>query len=463
MRIDYHASGDLALGRRPLLHTRASPEETAMRRRHAFAVLVLASLGLGCGSEEQPGETKPAPAQQAPAARAAPAPPGALGAAPTAAADLPRGLLLALSAFGENAQGKPVPRSELVILVREGGAWKSESLADPESNVFHKAMVFDLPGRGPGILTLGGTAAIVKHWRKGAAGLEAKSLWQEDFGGKFSRMRDAEAADLYGDGRVALAVVTHDQGVVAMLRPAGDGSVAVAKLDAEKDTFVHEVEVGDLDGDGVLEVYATPSEPNKLDGKPQPGKVVRYVPAKGEGRQVVADLGDRHAKEILVGDVDGDGRDELYVSIEAVAGGKVEIRRYDAGTDPGAGALIASLDDSMCRFLTVGDFDGDGRRELLVAAKDTGVWLLRPGADPRGAWRVEAVDRNSKGFEHAALAADLDGDGTDELYVASDDDRELRRYVWVDGKPTRETIYTRPDPSPIFTWNLMPVPVELVR
>ena len=434
-----------------------------MRRRHAFAVLVLASLGLGCGSEEQPGETQPAPAQQAPAARPAPAPSGALAAAPPAAADLPRGLLLALSAFGEDAQGKPVPRSELVILVREGGAWRSESLADPESNVFHKAMVFDLPGRGPGILTLGGSAAIVKHWRKGAAGLEAKSLWQEDFGGKFSRMRDAEAADLYGDGRVALAVVTHDQGVVAMLRPAADGSVAVAKLDAEKDTFVHEAEVGDLDGDGALEVYATPSEPNKLDGKPQPGKVVRYVPAKGEGRQVVADLGDRHAKEILVGDVDGDGRDELYVSIEAVAGGKVEIRRYDAGTDPGAGAPIASLDDSMCRFLSAGDFDGDGKRELVAAAKDTGVWLLRPGADPRGAWRVEAVDRNSKGFEHAALAADLDGDGTDELYVASDDDRELRRYVWVDGKPARETIYARPDPSPIFTWNLMPVPVELVR
>ena len=31
---------------------------------------------------------------------------------------------------------------------------------------------------------------------------------------------------------------------------------------------------------------------------------------------MVADLGDRHAKEILVGDVDGDGTDELYVSVE---------------------------------------------------------------------------------------------------------------------------------------------------
>ena len=68
-----------------------------------------------------------------------------------------------------------------------------------------------------------------------------------------------------------------------------------------------------------------PSLPNRLDGTPQPGEVVRYTPALDEGRTVVADLGDRHAKEILVDDVDGDGRDELYVAVEAVAGGTVEI------------------------------------------------------------------------------------------------------------------------------------------
>jgi hypothetical protein len=303
----------------------------------------------------------------------------------------------------------------------------------------------------------------VKLWRKGADGrLAAETLWEKDFGGKFSRMRDAEAADLYGDGGSTLAVVTHDQGVVALVR-RGPGGATVTEIDAEPDTFVHEVEIGDLDGDGVLEVYATPSEPNRLDGTPQPGHVVRYVPKQGEGRVVVADLAERHAKEILVDDVDGDGRDELYVSVEAAEGGDVEIRRYDAGTDPAGGVVVATLADSMCRFLTAGDVEGDGKRELVAAGKDSGLWLLRPGAGPGAAGSVTSIDRDSKGFEHAALLADLDGDGADELYAASDDQGEVRRYVWTGSGFGREVIHRRPaGGGSALTWNVTTAPVELL-
>src|SRR5262249_23592130 len=176
--------------------------------------------------------------------------------------------------------------------------------------------------------------AQVKLWRPNGT---RELLWEADFGGPISRMRDAEIGNIYGDGKAAVAIATHDQGVVAVLRPEAGGGVKVEELDRQPDTVVHESELGDMDGDGVLEIYATPSAPNKLDGTPQPGKVVRYVPAKGQGRTVVADLGDRHAKEILLADMDGDGRDELYVSVEAVSGGQVEIRRYLAGTDPTKG------------------------------------------------------------------------------------------------------------------------------
>jgi hypothetical protein len=227
--------------------------------------------------------------------------------------------------------------------------------------------------------------------------------------------------------------------------------------------------VGDVDGDGKIEVYATPSEPNRLDGSAQSGAVVRYVPEAGEGRVVVADLGDRHAKEILVEDVDGDGTDELYVAVEGHVGEfkelthPVEIRRYDADTPPASGGVvIATIEDRLTRFLTAGDIDGDGRKEMIAATFSSGLWLLRPGVDPKAEWSLELIDKNSGGFEHASILTDLDGDGSDELYVASDKQKEVRRYAWDGEKLAREVIYVRPDDRPIFTWNLMPVPTALI-
>jgi hypothetical protein len=420
------------------------------RSARSLAALAAAAL-LGCSEA----------AEQAPAPAAAPEP---AAAAKPLAADLPNGLLLALSTFEKGPDGKPVPRSELMVLTRRGGAWQARSYGDAESNVFHKAFAWTPPGGEAGVVTLGGSAAVVKLWRKGASGLApVETLWQADFGGKFSRMRDGEVGDLDGDGESDLAIATHDQGVVAVLRGVVGRKPEVRELDRKADTFVHEIELGDLDGDGALEIYATPSEPNRLDGTPQHGEVVRYRPRESGSRAVVADLGARHAKEILAGDVDGDGKDELYVSVEAAEGGAVEVRRYEGDTDPKAGSAIASLYDPMARFLTAGDVDGDGKREMVVAGKDSGLWLLRPGTDPKAAWRAEHVDAQSKGFEHAALLTDLDSDGVDELYVASDDDKQVRRYAWDGKRLAREIIHQRSAPEPVLTWNLAPVPVSLVE
>jgi len=379
-----------------------------MKRIPSFPLVplfALAALGLllaasGCGSDEpsRPSAAEPAARNQAPPS---PSSTPSLSSTPTPEAStappsLPKALVLGLAAFAEKqagAQGAPKPLpARLEFISRQGGEWRVSVLDDAASNVFHKAMPY--AGRGKTeLLSVAGSAAAVKLWSKGAGDYQAETVWEEDFGGKFSRMRDVEVADIYGDGKDTMAVATHDQGIVATIAPQDAGGFAVVRIDAEPNTFVHEIEIGDLDGDGFLEVYATPSEPNRLDGSVQSGMVVRYVPAKGEGRVVVADLGDRHAKEILVEDVDGDGRDELYVVVEGkVAKGTrelekgVEIRRYDAGTDPKQGKVIAEINDRLCRFLTAGDVDGDGQKELVAAAFSSGLWLLRPG-DPWQAGR----------------------------------------------------------------------------
>ena len=66
------------------------------------------------------------------------------------------------------------------------------------------------------------------------------------------------------------------------------------------------------------------------------------------------------------------------------------------------------------------------------------------------------------GFEHAAILTDLDADGTDEVYVASDKHKQVRRYAWDGQRLAREVIYSRPDARPIFTWNIQPIPRELI-
>ena len=204
--------------------------------------LLLALIAPGCGRDEKPAPdaTPPPPAPAAnPTRRAAAAPPP------------PNPAMSAWRCLRRKDAARPGPGDS--IPRPRGGSWQMTALEDPESNVFHKALAYAAEG-GPRLLSLGGTAAIVKLWEKKGTGAVGTAIWQKDFGGKFSRMRDAEVADLYGDGRATIAVATHDQGVVAVLRPKPDGSFEVVELDHEPNTFVHEIEIGDLDGDHVLEV-----------------------------------------------------------------------------------------------------------------------------------------------------------------------------------------------------------------
>lgn len=351
------------------------------------------------------------------------------------------------------------PIARLGVLLPEDGRWTYSDVDDNDSNVLHKAMVLQLPGQPPAILTAGGSRAILKLWRNR---LQSAILVEANFGGEFSRMRDVEVADIYGDGMPCLVVATHDQGVVLIGRPLPDGRFEVRELDRSASSIVHEVEVGDVDGDGVREIYAASSTPNRFDGTLQPGKVVRYIPALGRGRDVVADLGEAHAKEILVTDADRDGLDELYVVVEDAPRHPACILRYDADTDPKAGIEVATLPDLMCRSLVAGDVNNDHRIELVAATFKGGLWLLHQ-SQPGAPWEPILIDPESGGIEHASLVADLDGDGTDELYSANDAGSTVDRYVWIDGRPQKTVLYAYPQRLVGFTWNVMPVPVALAR
>ncbi|MDD5306810.1 MAG: VCBS repeat-containing protein [Deltaproteobacteria bacterium] len=425
-------------------------------RSCAFFVFVLACvLFASCGQDKGSAQEGPA-VTQPPAAKAEkPALP-----TPAPTPGKRRVLLVTESQFKTNANGQytvPDKGAMLVLTPESQGGFTAERVEDEGSNVMHKAMQYG----NEGILSIGGNAAALKMWNKDGNSWRSKTLWSPTFGGKQNRLRDFEQADFDGDGRMDLAIATHDQGVVAVVWRRGDAWVP-EELDRTPDTFVHEIEVGDLDGNGKLEIYATPSQPNRLSGEAQGGRVMRYAwNGKTFDKSVVAEFATRHVKEILVADLDKDGRQELYASLEAEMLGAgeaatikepVEILRFDDKGGKLTGVKVATLPDRFCRFLTYGDLDGDGKQELVASAFSSGVWVMKRKDD--GTWEPSNIDKESSGFEHAAFVADLENDGRPELYVADDGHGTIVRYEYANGAYVGTPINRRMVPSEAMVWNI---------
>jgi hypothetical protein len=429
--------------------------EEVMRSCALIVVVVACALLASCGQDKGTEQGKPVVAPPAAAKVEKPVPQ-----APAPATGKKRVLLVTSSQFKTNAGGQytvPDKGAMLVLTPEAGGGFTAERVEDPDSNVMHKAMQY----KDEGILSIGGNAAALKMWNKEGNTWSSKTLWSPTFGGKQNRLRDFEQADFDGDGQMDLAVATHDQGVVAVVWRRGDAWVP-EELDRAPDTFVHEIEVGDLDGDGKLEIYATPSQPNKLSGEAQGGRITRYAwNGKKFERSVVAEFATRHVKEILVADLDGDGRQELYAALEAEMQGTgaaatikepVEITRFDEKDGKFTGVKVATLQDRFCRFLTYGDLDGDGRQELVAAAFSSGVWVMERKDD--GTWEPTCIDPGSSGFEHAAFVTDIENDGRPELYVADDGHGTIVRYDYANGAYTATPINRRMVPSEAMVWNI---------
>ena len=358
-------------------------------------------------------------------------------------------ILMVQSVFERDAAGKIAPGPAVLSLFRkDGNQFTEERILDPESNVFHKAMPFE-----GGILTVGGEQAIVKKWTHDGAKWNGKTLWQRKWDGKFNRMRDVALGDLTGDGQDEMVIATHDMGVVGV-GVKKEGTWAFTEYGLVADTFVHEVEIGDLEGDGKMEFYVTPSERNRANLTAQPGGVVRYDFQDGSFvSSKVAQWFDTHAKEITVSKVGGE-KSRLFAVKEASKTQPVQVVELTKGPDGWQESVLVSLSgEKQARFLVVGDCDHDGAEEMVIAGMNTGLWLL--DKDENEKWTVKIIDGTSGGFEQATHLADLDGDGKIEIYVASEkkgQPRQLRQYRW-DGEHFQRNIIATLEGMGLV-WNL---------
>ncbi len=131
------------------------------------------------------------------------------------------------------------------------------------------------------------------------------------------------------------------------------------------------------------------------------------------------------------GDFDGDGRDDVLLRHER-SGGWLYHSFADAAAQAHALALPA---DNGHRFMGIGDFDGDGRHDALFQHKEDGAWLYyavqSPNASPGVVRREDFGVASDPAFELRGIG-DLNGDGNHDLLFRNADTGAWRVY-FMDG------------------------------
>jgi hypothetical protein len=258
-------------------------------------------------------------------------------------------------------------------------------------------------------------------------------------------------ADFNGDGRADHAVGA-PYATVAARRRAGTVAVGygghvtwLTRPDPRRDDgFGATLATGDFNGDHCADLaVAAPDQGSPRPGADGTGIVAVYygssaglrpgttLSVRGMGRKPGTD---RFGASLAATDLDRDGRDDLVVGTPGLAGGGgvgvfthgLRDARLITQRTSWVGQAVTQT-DGFGSALAIGNFDG-GRREIAVGAPgDTGeaagaVTVLDPAGHrsrlitQAGAGIHGAPERYDK-FGAALAAADLDGDGVDELAI----------------------------------------------
>lgn len=243
-------------------------------------------------------------------------------------------------------------------------------------------------------------------------------------------------SDFNGDGHADLAVGvpagTADghakAGFVHVLWGSADGigtegtkihqaSGGIPGTAEAKDQFGYAVRAADFDGDGYADLAVTaPGEQVRGGDGHEGAAYVLWGSVKGlrSGLTVAkGGAGQRLGRLLTAGDYDGDGDQDLVLTVAGEEGGATVLRPGPL-TTASPTTLVDGYDFGDARALTSADFDGDGTDDLAVTFKGTESSGTRVRSLASGGW---ATLWHTGDFGSALAAGDFDGDDRTDLAI----------------------------------------------
>ncbi len=185
------------------------------------------------------------------------------------------------------------------------------------------------------------------------------------------------AGDIDGDGKPDLVTANRTTNDVSVLRNTGTpGSFSfAAKLDFATGTGPTSVAIGDIDGDGKPDLAV--ANTNNNTGGPSTVSILRNTSSAGAvsfDAQATFAVG-ANPRSVVLGDFDGDGKLDLVVANSETSSANPTLTISVLRNTSTAGAVSFAAEQtfdvgSKPSAVAVGDLDGDGKLDIAVANSD---------------------------------------------------------------------------------------------